>query len=83
MILTIDNFDGHGPIDYSNAICADAALKLTRVLNKPSILVSLFHQQFLFLDCCSGGTEASVPPRAYVLPFILRGSFPVAQPRDR
>lgn len=38
MILTIDNFDGHGPIDYSGAICADVALKLTRVLNKPSIL---------------------------------------------
>ena len=38
MTLTIDNFDGHGPIDYSGAICADVALKLTRVLNKPSIL---------------------------------------------
>lgn len=37
MILTIDNIDGAGPIDYSGTICADVPLKIDRSLNKPSI----------------------------------------------
>jgi len=34
--LTIDNLDGAGAVDYSSAISAAAALKITRVLNAPS-----------------------------------------------
>ena len=36
MILTIDNLDGNGPIDYSSALCADVPLTIERVLNTPS-----------------------------------------------
>lgn len=36
MILTIDNLDGNGAIDYSAALCADAPLSIERVLNTPS-----------------------------------------------
>jgi len=38
MILTIDNLDGAGAVDYSGAISADVPLKITRTLNAPSIL---------------------------------------------
>ncbi len=37
MILTIDNNDGAGPVDYSAAISADVPLKIDRALNKPSL----------------------------------------------
>ena len=36
MILTIDNLDGNGAIDYSNTLCADVPLTIERVLNMPS-----------------------------------------------
>ena len=36
MILTIDNLDGNGAIDYSAALCADLPLTIERVLNTPS-----------------------------------------------
>ena len=36
MILTIDNLDGNGAIDYSSTLCADAPLTIERVLNTPS-----------------------------------------------
>jgi hypothetical protein len=36
VILTIDNLDGNGAIDYSSALCADAPLTIERVLNTPS-----------------------------------------------
>jgi hypothetical protein len=36
MQLTIDNLDGFGPRDYTSAISADAAPKITRQLNQPS-----------------------------------------------
>ena len=38
MILTIDNLNGAGPVDYSAVLCADAplTLKIERVLNTPS-----------------------------------------------
>ena len=36
MKITIDNLDGAGAVDYSDAVCADAALKIDRVLNAPS-----------------------------------------------
>lgn len=36
MKITIDNLDGAGAVDYSGAVCADAALKIERVLNAPS-----------------------------------------------
>ena len=36
MKLTIDNLDGHGPIDYTAALDASAPLKIDRSLNAPS-----------------------------------------------
>jgi len=36
LILTIDNLDGNGAIDYSNTLCADVPLTIERVLNMPS-----------------------------------------------
>ena len=36
MILTIDNLNGAGPVDYSAVLSADAPLTIERVLNAPS-----------------------------------------------
>ncbi len=36
MILTIDNLDGLGAIDYTAALCADTPMTVERVLNTPS-----------------------------------------------
>jgi hypothetical protein len=36
MKVTIDNLDGLGTVDYSDAICSDALIKIDRVLNAPS-----------------------------------------------
>lgn len=36
MILTIDNLDGHGAVDYSAAVSADAPFAIERTLNAPS-----------------------------------------------
>ena len=41
MTLTIDNLDGNGPIDYSAALSPDEPLKISRVLNQPSICSGL------------------------------------------
>lgn len=41
MKITIDNLDGTGAVDYSNAVSADGALKITRTLNAPSICSGL------------------------------------------
>ena len=38
MLLTIDNLDGLGALDYSAAVDASAPLEITRMLNAPSIL---------------------------------------------
>ena len=54
MILTIDNLDGTGAIDYSTALCPDGPLKIKRVLNTPSIASGL-------LDVSDAGL--SVPVR--------------------
>jgi hypothetical protein len=35
--VTIDNLDGAGAVDYSNALCADGPVKITRALNEPSV----------------------------------------------
>lgn len=52
MKVTIDNQDGNGPLDYSQAICADnaaeKALVITRVLNEPSLAR-------LQMDCANHG----------------------------
>lgn len=52
MKVTIDNLDGKGPIDYSQAICADEpkehAVVITRSLNAPSLAR-------LQLDCATHG----------------------------
>ncbi|GGG66002.1 hypothetical protein [Edaphobacter dinghuensis] len=37
MKITIDNLDGAGAVDYSNAVAADGALKIERTLNAPSV----------------------------------------------
>ena len=37
MILTIDNLDGRGAVDYSAAISADSPLSIERTLNAPSL----------------------------------------------
>lgn len=36
MRVTIDNLDGVGAADYSDAVCADSPLKIERALNAPS-----------------------------------------------
>ena len=36
MMVTIDNLDGHGAVDYSATVSADAALTIERTLNAPS-----------------------------------------------
>lgn len=52
MKITIDNQDGKGPIDYSQAICADqseeSAVVIKRVLNEPTIAT-------IAIDCASHG----------------------------
>ena len=54
MILTIDNLDGKGAVDYSAALCPDGPLKIKRVLNAPSLASGL-------LDV--GDARLSVPVR--------------------
>ncbi len=54
MILTIDNLDGRGAVDYSAAVDASAPLVLTRVLNAPSILKGVL---------CLEGSALAVPVR--------------------
>jgi hypothetical protein len=39
--VTIDNLDGAGAVDYSAALCADGALKISRTLNAPSVCSGL------------------------------------------
>jgi hypothetical protein len=41
MKVTIDNLDGKGASDYSAALCPDGPVKITRVLNTPSICSGL------------------------------------------
>jgi hypothetical protein len=41
MKVTIDNLDGAGAVDYSAALCADGALKISRTLNAPSVCSGL------------------------------------------
>jgi len=36
LILTIDNLDGNGAVNYSTTLCADVPLTIERVLNTPS-----------------------------------------------
>lgn len=56
MKVTIDNQDGRGPIDYSQAICADSdkgAVVIHRTLNEPSLAR-------LQLDCSNHGLAIPV-----------------------
>jgi len=41
LILTIDNLDGAGVVDYSSVLCADVPLTIERSLNAPSLCVGL------------------------------------------
>ena len=41
MRMTIDNLDGRGALDYSDALCADGPLKIARSLNAPSVCSGL------------------------------------------
>jgi hypothetical protein len=54
MILTIDNLDGLGAVDYSAAVDAAEALTVTRTLNEPSLMKALV---------CLEGTALKVPVR--------------------
>ena len=54
MLLTIDNLDGLGAIDYSAAVDDSAPLAVTRVLNAPSILKGVL---------CLEGSGLKVPVR--------------------
>ncbi len=54
MILTIDNLDGLGSVDYSPAVDDSAPLGITRVLNAPSVLKGVL--------CLEGG-KLQVPAR--------------------
>ena len=53
MMMTIDNLDGAGAVDYSGALCADGALKIVRSLNAPSLCSGL-------LDVSDVGLEVPV-----------------------
>ncbi len=58
-MMTIDNLDGAGAVDYSAALCPDGPLKIVRVLNAPSICSGL-------LDVSDAGVNdagLSVPAR--------------------
>lgn len=59
MILTIDNYTGLGPIDYTSAIAADSPLKIERTLNKPSILSALLETGTLPIPARRGRIVAS------------------------
>jgi hypothetical protein len=37
LIVTIDNLDGLGAVDYSSALCPDKPLRIERTLNAPSV----------------------------------------------
>jgi hypothetical protein len=54
MILTLDNLDGLGPVDYSTAIDRSKVLTITRSLNAPSILEGLL---------CLEGSALKLPVR--------------------
>lgn len=58
MKITIDNQDGKGPIDYSQAICADqrseGAVVIERGMNKPT-------RARVQLDCSNHGLAVPVP----------------------
>ncbi|QMV18842.1 hypothetical protein GOB94_09225 [Granulicella sp. 5B5] len=36
MLITIDNLDGHGPVDYTGSIAPEGPITVQRALNKPS-----------------------------------------------
>lgn len=69
--LTIDNLDGKGPLDYSQAICADDAgkktLTVTRSLNEPTL--ARFE-----LDCANRGL-ATPAVNAWVVITSDNGAF--------
>jgi len=54
VILTIDNLDGLGPVDYSGAVDRSEILTITRALNVPSIVKGLL---------CLEGTALAIPAR--------------------
>jgi hypothetical protein len=61
LIVTIDNLDGAGAVDYSAALCADAPLQIERTLNQPSR--------------CSGSLDvgsAANPGASFALPVPAR-----------
>jgi hypothetical protein len=53
MIITIDNLDGRGPIDYSPARSTGQPLKIERVLNQPSRCTG----ELLFGGCFMPGAD--------------------------
>lgn len=80
MKITIDNLDGKGPIDYTQAICADQATEkavvITRSLNQPTLAR-------IQLDCGSHGlptpaTNAWVVVTADNGTFLFTGYLPSA-----
>jgi hypothetical protein len=80
MKITIDNQDGNGPIDYSQAICADQstekAVVITRSLNEPTLAR-------IQLDCGSHGLAtpavgALVTIAADNGTFLFTGYLPAA-----
>ena len=59
MIVTIDNLDGAGAVDYSGAISATAPLKIARTLNAPSILSGVLELGALTLPVRRGRVVVS------------------------
>ncbi|WP_158942071.1 hypothetical protein [Granulicella sp. S190] len=58
MIVTIDNLDGAGAVDYSTALCAQGPLKITRSLNAPSLCSGM-----LDVSDAAAGAGLAVPAR--------------------
>ncbi len=59
MILTIDNLDGHGAVDYSATIDRSTPLAITRSLNAPSIVKGML--------CLEGSTLATPVRQARIV----------------
>ena len=66
MILTIDNLDGLGAVDYSAAVDTSAPLEIVRTLNAPSVLKGLL--------CVAGSALATPVRRARILATAASGA---------
>ncbi len=74
MILTIDNLDGLGAVDYSAALCSEPALKIARTLNAPSVCSGTLQVDTL---ANPGGYDASGAASSRVVP-VRRGRVAVS-----